>query len=557
MSRTLTPGTQSFERLRVNNYFYIDKTKFIQDWWNNGIDVTLITRPRRFGKTLMLDTVKTFFSTEFAGRSDLFEGLEIWNNEKFRNLQGTISVIFLSFAKFNNDNYFDIIARIKAAISSIYGSFASYIDINAIPDAEKELFTSVCLSMPDSTAQDAIYYLCKFITMQHKIRPIILLDEYDTPLQEAWLHNYWDKLVNFMRGFMNSTFKTNPYLERGLITGITRVAKESIFSDMNNLEVVGTTSRFYTDCFGFTEQEVFQAMDEFELTQKEKVKYWYDGFNFGKSKEIYNPWSILNYLKNQEFTSYWANTTSNKMISDLIIKSDEDRKDELSKLIQGDSIITKMNEEIIFTQLDEPAALWSLLMSAGYLKPTNFNLENKEYELTLTNHEIYEVFETLITNWFKNSINFKRKFLNALLSDDLDSMNINLKHVTQNTFSVFDINETEPEKFYHGFVLGLIVDLKEDYIIKSNRESGYGRYDIMMIPRRANYHGIIIEFKTLDQKSKNDLEKTCQSALEQIKTKDYISELLDHNIAANNIYIYGIVFQGKDILIRGGLEANI
>ena len=557
MSRIISTGEQYFCTLRQHNLFYIDKTKFIKDWWNGFDYVTLITRPRRFGKTLMLDTIKTFFSQEFANRSDLFEGLEIWKDEKFRNLQGTIPVISLSFSRFNNNDYANMISRIKSALASIYDSFTRFIDLNAMSEIGKKIFNAVSDSMSDGTAQDSLHYLCKFITMQYNIKPIILLDEYDTPLQEAWLNGYWKEMTSFMRGFFNATFKDNPWLERGLITGITRVAKESIFSDMNNIEVVSCTSDMYADCFGFTEQEVFSAMDEYCLTDKPKVKYWYDGFNFGKTKEIYNPWSIINYLKKKEFVSYWANSSSNKLISDLIVNADEDIKEEISKLLQGDFISTKMDEEIVFTQLDDTGALWSLLMATGYLKPIKFNLETKDYELTLTNHEVHEVFDTLITNWFKKSINFKRKFLEALLSDDLACMNTNLKEVTKTAFSFFDSSGNEPERFYHGFVLGLIVDLKEHYIIKSNRESGDGRYDVMMIPRHTNLHSIIIEFKTADTKDENNLEKTCHSAIKQIRDKNYIADLLYNNITADNIYIYGIAFQKKNVLICGGLESKI
>ncbi|MBQ7617574.1 MAG: AAA family ATPase, partial [Desulfovibrio sp.] len=296
MSRIIATGKQSFVDLRQNNCFYIDKTKFISEWWNSFDDVTLITRPRRFGKTLMLDTVKTFFSLEFTGRSELFQGLHITKFDKFHQLQGKLPVIFLSFADIKENNYLNTIKQIKNCINHIYDDFSFILEPNKFTEREKRQFDAIHEAMDDTTAKTSLRYLCKLLVRQGFAKPIILLDEYDSPLAEAWSYKYWDQLVDFLRGFFNSTFKTNIYLERALITGITRIAKESIFSDLNNLEVVTTTSPFYTDCFGFTEEEVFSAMDEYGLTEKTKVKEWYDGFIFGGTKGIYNPWSVTNYF---------------------------------------------------------------------------------------------------------------------------------------------------------------------------------------------------------------------------------------------------------------------
>ena len=557
MPRTITPGTQSFAKLRQNNYFYIDKTKFIKEWWNDGIDVTLITRPRRFGKTLMLDTVNTFFSLEYAGRSDLFEGLEIWKDEEFRNLQGTIPVIFLSFADVKSEVYSKSMELIKDIIVSTYDIFKPNFDLSLFTDTEKEHLASVNRSMSDATAQTSLRHLARYVERQYNNAPIILLDEYDSPLHEAWFYKYLDKQIEFLRGFFNSTFKTNKYIKRALITGITRIAKESIFSDMNNLEVITTTSVSYSDYFGFTEQEVFSAMDEYGLTQKKKVKRWYDGFIFGKNKAIYNPWSIINYLQKKEFFAYWAKSSSNKIVGELILQSNEDVREDTSELLKGKSIKTMMEEEFSFSQLDEPGVLWSFLMATGYLKPISFNKEKQQYKLTLTNHEVHLALDILISNWFKNSISYNRKFLKALLSDDLEGMNINLNHITKTVFSFFDTSGNEPERFYHGFVLGLIVDMKDRYIIKSNRESGSGRYDVTMFPKRVNDKGIVIEFKTLNYENEINIEKTCKNALKQIRKKDYIKELLDNEVISSKIYVYGFGFHGKDVMICGGANDQI
>ena len=557
MSRIIAKGEQDFLTLRQDNLFYIDKTKFIKEWWTGRDRVTLITRPRRFGKTLMLDTVRTFFSPEFAGRSDLFEDLEIWKVDEFRKLQGKIPVIFLSFARFNNNTYAGIISRIKSSLASIYSSFSHLIDLNAIPNAERNIFTSVDDSMTDERAQDSIHYLCKFLTIQHKIKPIVLLDEYDTPLQEAWLNGYWDELASFMRGFFNATFKDNPWIERGLITGITRVSKESIFSDLNNLKVVTTTTNRYTDCFGFTEQEVFAAMDEYGLTEKPEVKKWYDGFTFGHQKEIYNPWSIICYLSDKTFAPYWADTSCNALVGELVALSGEDVKDQMFDLLKGESIITKLDEQIVFSQLyEQKDAIWNFLMAAGYVKPLSFDYSTEEYKITLTNYEVHLILNKLISRWFNKSNVQGDKFRQALLSDNIKYMNKFLSTIAKNTFSYFDTGKhpsgkKEPERFYHGFVLGLLVDKAKDYVVKSNRESGYGRYDVVMEPKDVKNIAVIMEFKVFDKEDEEEtLEDTAKNALKQNEDKHYDADLLAKGISAERIYKYGFAFEGENCLIK-------
>ena len=561
----LATGKQNFEKLRTNNCFYIDKTKFIRDWWNGMDDVTLITRPRRFGKTLMLDTVKTFFSPDFAGRSDLFEGLEISQDEKLCRLQGKIPVIFISFADVKGETYSKTIELINDIIVSVYDIFKPNFDISLFTDTEKEHLFSIAKTMSEATAQTSLRHLTKYLKRQFSASPIILLDEYDSPLQEAWLNGYWDKLINFMRGFFNSTFKTNTYLERGLITGITRVAKESIFSDMNNLKVVSVTSNFYSDCFGFTEQEVFTAMDTYGLTNKEEVKKWYDGFIFGSQKEIYNPWSIIEFLSNKKLDTYWMDTSSNALVGDILAHSNAIVKEETEILLNGKYIVTKLDEQIVFNQIySKKGAFWSLLMASGYVKALEINYLSKEYKITLTNLEAKNILENKISEWFDElNSNDTNNFLKALLEDNLDEMNEIMSEITECSFSYFDTkNEVkndrkEAESFYHGFVLGLLVSLKDRYTIVSNRESGFGRYDICMYPKNKRDHGIVIEFKSISKNKEGTLEETCVNALKQIKEKDYIKDLILHNVHKKDIYVYGFAFQGKKVMICGGAEENI
>ena len=409
----------------------------------------------------------------------------------------------------------------------------------------------------DADAEDSLLYLAKALVRQNYEKPIILLDEYDTPLQEAWLHGYWDELVAFLRGFFNSTFKTNPYLGRGLIAGITRVAKESIFSDMNNLKVVSITSNLYTDCCGFTEQEVFSSLDEYGLTAKEEVKQWYDGFIIGSTKGIYNPCSIIGYLSEKEFAPYWVDTSSNALVGDLIAQADREVKEEMNVLLSGDSFVTHLDEQLVFSQLyTDQGAIWSLLMAAGYVKPLTRNPATGEYRLALTNHEVHFLMEKLISRWFYAS-STGNEFRHALLTGDLDVMNETMSEISENTFSYFDTSGKKPERFYHAFVLGLIVDLKGRYEIKSNRESGYGRYDVSMIPLQAGDHGIVIEFKTFRPKKEKNLEEACNNALRQIRQQKYTNELKSRKVAPNKISVYGFAFAGKKVLICGGAEEEI
>ena len=323
MARTVAIGIQQFNEIREKNYFYVDKTNFIKEWWEGGDSVTLITRPRRFGKTLTMSMVEQFFSVDYAGRSDLFEGLSIWQEEEYRSIQGTYPVINLSFANIKEDSYISTREKICQLITNLYVKFSFLRDSDVLTDKDKEYFDRISVDMRDSDATLALYQLSDFLYRYYGKKVIILLDEYDTPMQEAYLDGYWNELVVFTRSIFNAAFKTNPWLERAIMTGITRVSKESIFSDLNNLEVVTTTSDKYAVSFGFTEEEVFSAMEERGLGgEKEKVKRWYDGFIFGSNKDIYNPWSILNFIDKGKYTTYWANTSSNSLIG----KSQHKRK---------------------------------------------------------------------------------------------------------------------------------------------------------------------------------------------------------------------------------------
>ena len=533
--------------------------------------MTLITRPRRFGKTLNMNMLEKFFSVQYAGRGELFEGLGIWESEKYRKLQGTYPVISLSFANVKEKNYEMTVKRINQILANLYSEHAFLVRGGELEERDKRFFASVDMDMDETTATMAIHQLSLYLSRFYGKKVIILLDEYDTPMQEAYVNGYWEELVSFTRSMFNSTFKTNPYLERAIMTGITRVStpeaslgKESIFSDLNNLEVVTTTSAKYADCFGFTEEEVFASLDAYGLPdRKQQVKDWYDGFSFGDRRDIYNPWSILNYLDKKQLASYWANSSSNSLVGKLVREGSREIKQEFETLLSGGSLQVEIDEQIVYNQLSvKRNAIWSLLLASGYLKV--IGTEHKErtglwsYCLTLTNWEVKIMFESMIRDWFSERCGEYNDFLKALLARDVEAMNEYMNQVTEQTFSYFDVGGNpegeHPEKFYHGFVLGLMVDLSDRYVLTSNRESGFGRYDVMLEPLGPEDDGIILEFKVFKPRKEKTLEDAVKAALEQIETKGYASALMAKGIPGERIRKYGFAFHGKRVLIGGADE---
>ena len=563
MARTVAIGIQQFDELIKKNCFYVDKTDFIREWWESNDSVTLITRPRRFGKTLNMSMTEQFFSINYADRSDLFKGLSIWKNEKYRDLQGTYPVLSLSFANIKERDYQTTRKKICQIIVELYTNYSFLLDSQKLKDGDRDFFQRISVDMDDVDATMAIHYLCKYLYMYYGKKVIVLLDEYDTPMQEAYVDGYWDDLVAFTRSMFNSTFKTNPWLERGIMTGITRVSKESIFSDLNNLEVVTTTSDKYATSFGFTEKEVFSALEECGLdSEKEEVKCWYDGFIFGSHKDIYNPWSILNYLDKRYFTTYWANTSSNSLVGKLLREGNRGIKEKFENLLRGEVIRTPIDEQIVYNQLDgSEKAVWSLLLASGYLKVLSYDRmellergQKQMYELALTNYEVECMFEGMIRGWFTEAEEDYNEFIKAMLQNNLKAMNAYMNRVALSTFSYFDTGKRpsydQPERFYHGFVLGLIVDLQNKYVITSNRESGFGRYDVMLEPKRPQEDdAIILEFKVYDEDDEENLKETVQSALAQIEEKQYAAQLIARGVPQERIRCYGFAFEGKKVLI--------
>lgn len=562
MARTVGIGLQDFQKIITQDIFYIDKTLFIKEWWESMDDVTLITRPRRFGKTLMMSMVESFFSVQYAG-STLFRNLAVWKEEKYRKLQGTYPVISLSFSNIKDASCSDARYKICKMIQLLYRKYYFLTEGDTLLEVEKAEFNRILADMEDYEASLALLQLSEYLYRYYGKKVIILLDEYDTPLQEAYVNGYWEELSAFIRNLFNAAFKGNPYLERAILTGITRVSKESIFSDLNNLEIVTATSSRYASAFGFTEEEVCEALREYGLSdRREEVKFWYDGFIFGETKDIYNPWSIINFLDKRKVGAYWANTSSNRLAGKLIQEGTGQVKVSFEKLLEGESIITEIDEQIVYNQLDmDESAIWSLLLASGYLKVKSYEIKGLEYgewkqvyELQITNFEVKLMFRNMVRSWFASSASSYNEFLRALLADDLKAMNVYMNRVALATFSFFDSGnkpsgQSEPERFYHGFVLGLIVELAEQYSITSNRESGFGRYDVLLEPKKTENDAIILEFKVQDEDEEKDLKDTVDAALRQIHEKQYEAVLVNKGIRKERIRRYGFAFRGKEVLI--------
>ena len=567
MKREIGTGIQDFESLRMNGDFYVDKTGFIQEWWKGRDIVTLITRPRRFGKTLNMSTLNCFFSNKYEGRSDLFDGLKVWDDPAMREQQGKWPVILLSFAGIKGETFAETIETMKIKLTELFSSFPELYAYRGFDENETKALKSIRKEMSDTEAALSIHLLSLLLNKIYGKKVLIFLDEYDTPLQEAYINGYWDELVAFTRTMFNNAFKTNPSLERGIMTGITRVSKESIFSDLNNLVVVTTTSNMYATSFGFTEEEVFASLDQqgFQEEDKQEIKKWYDGFTFGRVTDIYNPWSVTYYLNTGIFDTYWANTSSNGLIGMLLREGDPELKSQFETLLKGGEVEVPVDEQIIFNQLDtNPDAVWSLLLATGYLKPVHVisRLEAVRtntrplYTLRLTNLEVRLMFEEMIQGWFSQSRGLSG-FVKALLEGDEETLDESLRQIMLNTMSSFDSGKNPsiklPENFYHGLVLGLLTENSGDYMITSNRESGYGRYDVVMEPKDPGKPAVIMEFKVFNaRRGEKNLEDTAESALKQIEEKKYDTNLLARGIPAENIRKYGFAFQGKECLIQKG-----
>lgn len=552
-------GYQNFQDYVCGKQFYVDKTHFISEWLKNEVQVTLITRPRRFGKTMLLSTVETFFDPRFAHHPEYFERLAVWRDEACREHFGKIPVVSASFGSCKGSHYGQAIRGVAHNLYNAYDAH-SYLQNSAeLPEEKRAVYKKIKCRLNDGEASDieaSIKILCELLYLHHHRKPIILLDEYDTPLLEAYTDGFWDEMIGTCRQLFHNTFKENPYYSRAIITGVTKISKNSLFSDMNHIEIASVTSDAYSDCFGFTEQEVKDALKCQNIDAMSDVKAMYDGFVFGNRRDMYNPWSIINYMRQRQLLSFWTNTSSNKLIGDIIRKHPVRSKHEIEQLMSGETVHKFINEDVTFQYLDgDENSLWSLLLSVGYLKAENVIKTGgiTECDVSVTNREVMEMFQYEIVSMFENGFSVYPRFARALLEHRMDELNDILMDISYTSMSYFDVgrrpSERAPENFYHGLVLGLIVSLKDRYRIVSNRESGRGRYDIAMYPRQEKDDAFILEFKVMDERKENSLKETAEHALQQIEEKCYEADLLAAGISKDRIYKLGFAFEGKDVLV--------
>lgn len=552
-------GYQNFLDFVCGKRFYVDKTHFIPEWLASDARITLITRPRRFGKSMLLSTVRTFFDPMYADHPEYFEKLQVWKDKDCRRLFGTIPVISVSFGSCKGNHFEQAMRGVTLGLYNMYIQHEYLRESPKLSEEEKAEYRRIVASFSEQRTEYveiSIQKLCELLYKHYGKFPIILMDEYDTPLLEAYTDGYWDETINTFRQLFHTTFKENDFFYRAIITGVTRISKNSLFSDLNNLEVDTVTCDAYSDCFGFTEQEVMDAFKCQDIDTIQDVKAMYDGFTIGRHQDIYNPWSICNYMRQRELIGYWVNTSSNKLVGDIIRRYPVESKYEIERLMAGEKVHKRINEGITFQYLEgDENSLWSLLLAVGYIKAENIvrSVEGIECDVSVTNREVMAMFKTEILGMFHNGWSAYGRFAEALLAHKMELMNEYLQTITYTSISYFDVadgpKERTPENFYHGLVLGLIVSLRDRYRIVSNRESGRGRYDIAMYPLQENTDAFIMEFKVQDRKKETDLEQTAMNALQQIVDKNYEADLLAAGVPAERIYKLGFAFAGKDVLV--------
>lgn len=551
--KLLPLGISDYKQIIDEDYYYIDKTLFVKELMEKGVGATLIPRPRRFGKTLNFSMLRHFFEKTDTDTSYLFVDKAIWNHEKYRKLQGQYPVIFITFKDVKEESWEKAYQNMVSIIAAEFCRH-DYL-LNHIKEYDKHEFERLMKKESSEVSLGlSLGWLTKLLFEYHGKRVFVLIDEYDAPVQTAYLHGYYDKMVGLVRSLLSAALKDNSYLERGVLTGILRTAKEGIFSGLNNLKVCPLNGIFFTDCFGLTESEVKLLLKDQKLSSLfEDVRAWYDGYTFGETK-IYNPWSIIQCADNRgALQCYWLNTSDNKLIKRLIARGGQDLKSELELILEDEPIVKQINEGIVFPGIEHNnEAIWSLLLYGGYITYSKQELiEGMTYcTLKIPNKEIKVLYKQLIEEIFKNSLEAEKiKLLfQSLMSGEVGMFQDLLQEFIINCMSVNDLAEKEIEKSYHLFILGLLVLLSDIYEVKSNRESGLGRYDIMLIPRKPNKPGIIIEFKKIYEYRPETLEEAADKALQQIKEKNYAAELKSRGI--RNILCLGIACHGKRILVK-------
>ncbi|MFW2502803.1 AAA family ATPase [Clostridium diolis] len=561
MRKNIQIGASDFKELIEGNNFFVDKSLLIKEFIENGAKIILTPRPRRFGKTLNLSMLRYFFDIRTKDDTkDLFKNLKIENEKEIMGLQGQYPVIFITFKNQKHISFEDFQDGIKVLLSNLYKEHEYLLYSNKLSEFDKNDFKEIISRKASiGVLYEGISNLMGYMNKHYGKKVMLFIDEYDVPIQEGYLRGYYDNMIVSIRNLLTSALKDNPYVEKSLITGILRVAKESIFSGLNNLDVNTILRYNFNDKFGFTENEVFDLANYYEAVEKiENIKKWYNGYVFA-GEVVYNPWSVLNYLKNikEGFMPYWINSSSNDLIKKLLIKGDKNMKLELEDLIEGKSINKVIDDSIVMSEVeDSNDNIWSFLLLSGYLKAVKTeNIRGRlKCELKIPNEEVHIFYENLIKKWFNETMTNEKYelMLNMLITGEIEIFSGIFKQFVINNLSYFDVSGTEPERVYHAFVLGMLISLSDKYEVKSNKESGYGRYGVMLIPKDISKIGIVIEFKKIDDFLKTTIEDGSKAALKQIEDMKYSQELESRGV--KNIIKLAIVFKGKEIEITQAPE---
>lgn len=553
--KSLPIGISDYVRAQ-EEYYYVDKTLLIKEFLDQKPLVSLFTRPRRFGKTLNMDMLRVFFEISDKNTSKYFADKNIWQcGEEYRSHQGKYPVIFLTFKDVKFDTWDATIDKIRGLLQEEYGRHQELLNSDKLSQYEKEYFTKIISATANEVElTSSLERLSKMLASHYDKAPVIIIDEYDTPIQEGYSKDFYDEIIGFMRNFFSGAFKDNKNLSYGFLTGILRIAQESIFSDLNNLTVNSVMDEEYDSFFGFTESEVKAMLSYYGVSDKEEeLKDWYDGYLFG-SEEIYNPWSVINYIsKGCLPQAYWVNTGKNEILDDVLRVATDDITERLYDLLQGERVVARIDQNVVYRSLaEDPANIYSLLLVAGYLKTPKKELQaDGSYlcEVSIPNREIATVYKSEILSHFLQTGAITRttanKIAESLYANDYKKLQSAIGEYMDKSIGFFDGGA---EGFYHGLMLGLIALMDNQYKIKSNRESGDGRFDVSLIPREKRYPGIILELKWKEKLSDVELEKWSNEALKQIGELRCDSEMKEDGIT--EILKFGIAFSGKKVCVR-------
>ena len=551
MEKYIGLGVSDFKQMIKEDIYYVDKTMYIKEIIDNRDNVVLVTRPRRFGKTLNMSMLRYYFDNRVKDSKELFNGLKIMDQEeKYLKEMNKYPVIYLSLAELKVESKEKVLVGLKSLIMELYQEHRYLLDSDKLYEEDKNKIKEILNVKEDEfSLQRSIKDLCIYLERYYDEKPVVLIDEYDVPLQNSYVEGYYEDVISFFRTFYTSILKDNIYLKKAVLTGVSRIAKENLFSGLNNLSVSTVMENRFPDLFGFTENEVKQLLDYFDISENmADVKKWYDGYRVGNVDGIYNPWSILNFAREQELKPYWVNTSSNDLIK-LVLQKSTTVKKKIEKLLNDEEVEITANFDTILKDIEKNENnVWGLFISTGYLKVTEkVDVTEGIFKVKIPNLEIRSLFSQIVRSWFiekTNGIEI-REMLNDLITLDFESYSEKFQKVVREMFSYFDVGNDTAENFYHAFVLGMLVNLKDTYYIRSNRESGLGRYDIMLEPSDKNKNAFIMEFKVYNENKENDISETLQNAKNQIEKKAYEIELKSRGYENIKKVVYA--FKGKQV----------